>query len=385
LPIRISFLLDQLAQGGAEKHTVMMANALDRTRFAVGMAYLKSRHALLPLVQRDQLEYLDCLDVRFWLDLPVAYRYGAARKRDGTQVVVATNPYSTVYAVAARRLSRATYSIISTYHTTLLHTWQEKVLMPIFRHAMQSSEVLVYMSNYQRDRWRQRGLNPVRDLTIYNGVETDHYSPTVPVSSATVPGDWHMGSDYVVGICAGLRSEKSHLDLVRAVARLAAQGVAIRCLLIGDGPERKSIEQEAAALGVQGRIFITGFQEDVRPYMRLCDVMVLASSTETFSLSALESMAMGKPMVMSDVGGAREQIGENATGLLFPHGDVDALAACLTRLIEKDAHLALGEKAMRNVRVQFSAARMMQQYEKLFEKVAEDRSRRSAAIPTAPV
>jgi glycosyltransferase involved in cell wall biosynthesis len=70
-------------------------------------------------------------------------------------------------------------------------------------------------------------------------------------------------------------------------------------LLIGDGPMRGAVEERTRRLGVQEFVSITGFQQEVRPFVAACDTVVLTSLTEAFSLAAIEAMAMAKPVVHS--------------------------------------------------------------------------------------
>src|SRR5262249_12325673 len=141
--------------------------------------------------------------------------------------------------------------------------------------------------------------------------------------------------EYVIGLSALLRPEKNHVQLVDAVARLRAIGIPARALMIGDGETREAIEERARSLGVASQIVITGLKQDVRPYVAACDVMVLCSLAETFSLSAIESMALSRPVVHSEVGGAAEMIAPGRTGFLFPPGDTEALVGKLAILADR--------------------------------------------------
>src|SRR5207302_9886974 len=109
--------------------------------------------------------------------------------------------------------------------------------------------------------------------------------------------------DYVSGVSAVLRPEKSPAQLIEGVARLRAMGLPARALFIGDGPERARVEARARALGVADRFVVSGFQEDVRPFLSACDVVSLTSFTEAFSLAAIEAMALARPVVHPQVGG----------------------------------------------------------------------------------
>src|SRR5689334_21164078 len=110
-------------------------------------------------------------------------------------------------------------------------------------------------------------------------------------------------------MAAVLRAEKNHLQMVDAVPMRRRRGVPARGLLIGDGEMRAAIEARARAVGVAGEVVITGFQQVVRPLLAACDVMALCSTaTATFSLAALEAMALGNPVVHAALGGAAEMI-----------------------------------------------------------------------------
>src|SRR6185503_13754499 len=125
----------------------------------------------------------------------------------------------------------------------------------------------------------------------------------------------YEAGEYVVGMCAALRPEKNHIQLIEAIAILRARGIRARALVIGDGPMRPAIEARAKEVGVAEEVRITGFQQDVRPFVSACDTMVLCSTTiETFSLAALEAMALARPVVHSDIGGAAEMISSGDNG-----------------------------------------------------------------------
>ncbi len=103
---------------------------------------------------------------------------------------------------------------------------------------------------------------------------------------------------------------------------------------------------------------ITGTQHDVRPFIACCDVMTLVSRTEAFSIAALEAMALGKPMVMTEVGGASEQVIHGQNGLLFEPGDIDALVLHLSTLRSAALRAQMGLAAAQRVRDLFTLEKM---------------------------
>ena len=206
-----------------------------------------------------------------------------------------------------------------------------------------------------------------RNSVIHNGVDThefrDRWGETERARFRRALG--LSAEDFVIGLSGLLRPEKNHLQLVDAVALLRARGLPARALMIGDGEMRGAVEARARELGIGGKITVTGFQSDVRPYVGVCDVMTLCSVTETFSLAAIEAMAMRKPFVHSDVGGAAEMIVPGENGFLFPVGDTRTYADRLAALADPAAARRMGDAARALVERRFSEEAMVDRYELL--------------------
>jgi glycosyltransferase involved in cell wall biosynthesis len=140
------------------------------------------------------------------------------------------------------------------------------------------------------------------------------------------------GGELIVGTVGQLTARKGVIDLLQAIAMLKEKGVRVRCLVLGEGPQRAELEAEAARRGVVDEIDFLGFQIQPLAWVQAMDVVVLCSSREGLPRVVLEAMLAGKPVVGSDVTGTRELVVNEETGLLYPYGDVDALAAALRRL-----------------------------------------------------
>lgn len=138
---------------------------------------------------------------------------------------------------------------------------------------------------------------------------------------------------------------------------------------------RETVEARARDLGVSRDVVITGFQDDVRLFLAICNTLLLCSLTETFSLAAIEAMAMGKPVVHSDVGGGAEMIVPGRNGFLFPVGDTEALVCNLAILAQPEVSLRMGRNARRDVEARFSERPMMDRYERLLSDLCRERLR----------
>jgi glycosyltransferase involved in cell wall biosynthesis len=156
------------------------------------------------------------------------------------------------------------------------------------------------------------------------------------------------------------------------VRRLRDARIPAKALIIGDGPRRTDIERQIAQLDLAGQVVIAGHRNDVRPCIACCDVMTLTSHVvETFSIAALESMALGKPVVLTRIGGAEEQVRHGSNGLLFEAGDIATLVKHLRRLTAATERLSMGATAARDVREQFTIQRMVERFSEELQQVVE--------------
>ncbi|MFL6671710.1 MAG: glycosyltransferase [Massilia sp.] len=370
-PIHVLFLLTSAGVGGAEMQTISLLNRLDPARFRLSLAYLQPEHELLDKIDRTRLSgEVFCCNVARSLDRAAAHRLAAYVRDGAVDIVVCANFYPLLYGWAARWLSGRPVHIVEVCHSIWSHlrSSKAKLQMLLYGPLLRITRMLVYVCENQRRHWRVRMLAAREDAVIYNGIDTDHFSNayTARQVAAFRAACGLAASAYVVGLCAYMRPEKAHGDLLQALVRAHRHGVQVKCLLIGDGPERKAIEAKIAALGLGADVVITGLVADVRLALAACDVLVFASHSETFSIAALESMAMGKPVVMTDVGGASEQVVPGENGWLYRRGDVDALAAHLARLADPACRAQMGQRARRTVTDKFSLGAMVAAYERLF-------------------
>ena len=113
-------------------------------------------------------------------------------------------------------------------------------------------------------------------------------------------------------------------------------------------------------------MFLPGQIDDIRPILKLMDVFVLPSISDTFPNAALEAMSMGKAVVLSDSGGSNEMVEDGESGLIYQTHDTSMLVQLLYRLAgEPDTRERLGERARATVIAKYSFTRMIEDYERL--------------------
>ena len=258
---------------------------------------------------------------------------------------------------------------------SLFFTWQNiyRRYPPPFRwmeqHCFQMVDRAIAGNQEAAEVLRRKGFRKPIEVIPQFGVDPEVFRP-LPRPSHPAPGggpgdvaDAHR-SPFRIGFVGRLVEQKGILDLVDAVAR-AGEGCEL--LLVGAGPLQPSIESRAAARGMSERLrIIAGIPSRKMPeVIASLDVLVLPSRTrpnwkEQFGRVLVEAMACQVPVVGSDSGEIPNVIGE--AGLVFPEGDVDALAACLEKLrSSNDLRRELGERGRARVLSHFTQARIARQ------------------------
>jgi glycosyltransferase involved in cell wall biosynthesis len=367
--INVLFIVNSLQFGGAEKHVVTLLNHLDTARFRLSLAYLKNDATLMSQLDRERIGgRVFCCNVARKIDMRAVGQLAAYIREHQIDIVVCANLYSLLYGWLARIWSRRHVRLVEIFHTTDLGSVKDKCQMLLYRPLIFACNKLVYVCQSQRSFWRARALIVRHDTVIHNGIDVEKFADRTTPAEKLQFRQCHgfTGEDYVIGLCAVMRPEKAHDDVLQAIASLKKEGLEVKCLFIGDGPERLKIEQRIVALGLGQQVRITGFMKDVRPAIAACDAMALVSHyVETFSIAALEAMALGKPMIMSNVGGAGEQIVDGQNGYLYRRGDIVALAEAMRRLHDPVQRARMSALARSMVVRQFSVATMLQAYERL--------------------
>jgi glycosyltransferase involved in cell wall biosynthesis len=177
-------------------------------------------------------------------------------------------------------------------------------------------------------------------------------------------------SGFVVTSVGRLVEQKDPLSLVRAVARIAAEGRDVRLVLVGEGPMRGAIEREVASL--HAPVLLAGYQPDPIPWLAAADVFALASRYEGLPGAVIEAMAAGLPCVVTDISGNRDLVAADR-GRLVPVDSEEALSAALKEIMDlPDRGRALGEAARRRAAQEFDAPAEAARWNSLFRDLGMD-------------
>jgi glycosyltransferase involved in cell wall biosynthesis len=295
-------------------------------------------------------------------DLLLPLRLARLLRKCQVDVVHTRNAEAFFYGAVAARLAGVSAVIHSEHGRTfpgkLVRAIAQRFLLRNVSAAFAVSEQL------KQDLIRELGVRHDRIEVLYNGVDTARFSPNRPTLRAG--GDLRP---LVIGSVGRLVSVKNYQLLLRAIARLPTDPPS-RLLLVGEGPERPALAKLAADLNLQDRVEFVGHSEDVPRLLQEMDIFVLPSLSEGMSNTLLEAMAAGAAVLASDVGGNREIIESERSGLLFPNTDVIGAAEQLRRLVSDPGLRAdFAQAAVARVRRDFSIDAMLERYESLYRRV----------------
>lgn len=212
---------------------------------------------------------------------------------------------------------------------------------------------------------------------IENGIDAAHYVEPVDRRELRARLGLDQHRRYLACV-ARFHPVKDHATLLRAFARLAPTHPEVELLLVGDGPLRADLEQQVRQLQLDSRVRFLGVRRDVPDLLRAVDLFCMTSVSEAASLTVLEAMAAGLPVVVTRVGGNPELVRHEIDGLLVSSRDPEAIADALARLLhEPMLRAALGEAGRQRVRERFLLEHTVEAYGRLYEGLYERTSRPS--------
>lgn len=253
-------------------------------------------------------------------------------------------------------------------NTSLAH----RVLQKIFRHlnlkvSAATLDATICVSDAVKNELIEQYGFPRRKMrTIRNGVSLSEFAPA-PSGGDRIRREYGIAEDEFLLLCAARLSEQKGIDiLLTALARTIERGVPCKCVIVGDGPLRQGLVEQARNLRLEQNVFFAGFKEDIRPYLHAGSVFILTSHKEGLPLAILEAMACGMPCIVTDVGGSREAVTDRVNGLLIPAGSVDAAVEAIEFLAANpEKRNRMSHASLERVRKEFDLETCMMQIKRV--------------------
>jgi glycosyltransferase involved in cell wall biosynthesis len=362
--IKVLHAIDTTGSGGAETVFVSLVKGLDTEKFksiaairGSGWVYDSLRiSGVEPIFVKSKGGY----NLQYLVEL---VRIVKEHEIDIIQShLLGSNLYCSIVGLVCR------VPVISTIHGFVDVAESENLMWLKSKLINMGSKKIVFVSDRLREHYvKQLGFSKKKSITIYNGVDISVFYPDKNNSLRGVLG---IGPEHIlIGAVGNVRQSKGYDVFLKAARLVHAQNPECRFVVAGQGRGvlYEKLLQLRKELELEGVFHFIGFQSDAAKVLNNFDIFVLPSISEGFSISTVEAMACGLPVIVTKSGGPEEIVKDLTDGLMVTSGDFEALAASCMRLMHsKILEKRLGEKALKKVQNNLSLRSVVSSYAALY-------------------
>jgi glycosyltransferase involved in cell wall biosynthesis len=385
--IRVLHVITRLIIGGAQENTMLTAALLEPTRYIVGVVsgpQTGPEGSLIPEVRARgiRLTILPSLvrEVHPLKDPAALVALTYLIRRGRYDIVHTHSSKAGILGRWAARLAGVPI-IVHTVHGWGHHDRQHPLVCRAYilleRITQRVTDRLVVVSPRDIEKGLVDGIaGPEKYVTIRSGIELDRFRvPARPREAVRAELGIPRGA-VVVGTVTRLSPQKAPLDFVAAAAQVAAQRRDVYFVIVGGGPLQARVEAQVAALGLAGRVRLTGLRRDIPDLLHSLDIFALTSLWEGLPRVLPQAMAAGLPIVATAVDGNAEAVTDELNGLLTPPGDPSAMAGALMRLVDDSAlRREMGQTGQTRIE-EFGVRKMIQDIAALYEALLAEHAMR---------
>ncbi|MBN1866152.1 GT4 family glycosyltransferase PelF [Candidatus Sumerlaeota bacterium] len=361
--IQVVHVINSMEIGGAQRQVANLFHAIDRERFDMRLVCLERKGVLGEEIEKQGFR-VEALRKRRGVDIVVLIRLVRLLRLWQPDIVHTTVFTANLWGRLAAWLARAPIRISHEQSTVSLERFHRRFIDRVL--SWTTHRVLTVSEDLRRRVVREEGLSPRKVEVLYNAVDVADIERAAHAADASaLPGK----EGRRVGVVGRIEYRKDHLTLVRAARWVVSEMPDAAFLVVGDGPDRARIESEVRRLGLEENVHLLGERRDVAALLHRFDLYALSSITEGLSLSILEAMAAGVPVVATRVGGNPELLDDGRCGALVPPGDEQAMAETILRLLNDPAEArTLAQVARERVRTHFDVGAVARRLEEIYER-----------------
>lgn len=262
--------------------------------------------------------------------------------------------------------------LICTAHSTLEGGRFRELL---YRLTDSLCDLTTQVSQEGLERYVRIGAVPKNKIRYTpNGIDADLFSPD-PEVRKRMRGELEIESAFVWVAVGRFDPPKDYPNMLKAFSRVNQDNQDTLLIIVGDGPLRSVIEEQAQDLGLKDCVRFLGIRRNIPELMNAADGYVMSSGWEGLPMVLLEAHAMGLPIVATDVGGNRDVVKDVETGFLVPPKDPGALAGAMLRLmgLSEEERRRMGEKGRRYIEATYSIDRVVEMWEELYRELLAEK------------
>jgi glycosyltransferase involved in cell wall biosynthesis len=362
--------------GGPDKTVLLSAERHDRMLVDVVVVYIRdvqdTEFCITDKARARGLTFYE-IEERSKFDLRVLCALRDIVLRHNINLIHGHDYKSDLFAAMLRWwMGRQHFALVSTAHAWVMLGLRGELYRRLDLALMRRFDHLIAVSQATKEEMTAAGVPAAIISVIHNAIDTEAWSPSR--ATTDLREELGLGDGFpIVGYVGRIMPEKDLETWLRAAAVVARKYPLARFVLVGegrDGTMLSQLRQLATELGIAERVSFPGYRENLPPVYATFDIFMLSSRREGLPNSILEAMAMGLPVVSTDVAGTKELVIHDETGFILPQGDVLGLARAIMALIDNDQlRWHMGQAGRRRVVREFSFARRLQRIESLYERI----------------
>jgi glycosyltransferase involved in cell wall biosynthesis len=369
--VNILYIIDTLEKvGGTERHLLELAKNLNKELFDCTVCVLNENTGCIAKeIEKSNIAVMV-------IPVKKIYNFNAFRqalkiikliKEKHIDIVQTFHFKADIYGGIISKVSRVPILISSRRD---LNNWQNRTALLFLSRIVNRffNKFIAVSGDVKNLTIHDEWVRPSKIVTINNGVDLERFHPYGQEENMRIRRHLNINmGDCIIGCIANLREDKNYDVFLKAIAKLASVKKDIKCLIVGDGPLRKMLNSLSDELGISSCVIFTGYREDIPDILSIMDIFCLVSKKEGFSNAVLEAMAMARPIVATKVGGNKEAVVEQETGILVPHDDAGKMADAILELCNDVAlREKMGLAGRKRIESVFTLERMIKEMEELY-------------------
>jgi len=357
---------------GAEKVVYSIVKGLDNEKFSFSICCLDFIGELGKRLIKEGVEVIS-LDRKPGIDIALIRKLIRILK-DQQIDVVHTHQYTPYFYGATAAMLSGRRKIIFTEHGRHQpdRVRAKRAIYNQFLNLFTSE--ITGVSNFSKDSLVRFERLPARKIdVIYNGINLGEFKISVDREAKRM--EIGMDRDEIaIGMIGRFDPVKNHSLLLEAFKEVIKNIPKAKLLLIGDGPLRESLQSTVYSLQLERNVIFLGIRRDIPQVLQALDIYCLSSIAEATSLTLLEAMAVGLPVVATDAGGNPEIVLRDQTGILVsPSNYIEFAKAIITLAQDSEKRRRMGEAGKKRVKSLFTMNKMLGQYENLYLSLTKPR------------
>jgi L-malate glycosyltransferase len=367
---RVLHLINSFEIGGTERQAVALLKRLSPERYDVKVAALHNRGPFYKEIE-DRFPDVPEFPLTSFYNLNAVRQLARLRAvmiHERVDILHAHDFYAGFIGAAAARLAGVRV-VACQRHLKLsdrpVHEWGTRLIHRLAHRILVNSEAI------RGHILTRDGAHASKIVVVKNGISPLANSSEARSLRDNLCRELELASDSkLIGMVARLQPVKGHRFFLEAAARVIGKEPKAQFVLIGDGPLKGDIEDQAARLGIKERVHMLGDRTDAARLVAAFDLLVLASLHEGLPNAVMEAMAAGVPVVATAVGGTKELIADGETGYLVPQADAAALGVRIAFALANEIdRMRVAAAGRRFINAEFGVGRMVESVEKLYDEL----------------